>query len=86
MIIEWYKNIWAIKQKCCDKFIELYDKGFLDFQRDGVFLELPERVVVPLMADIVEVSQEDDHVQWQRIGKVEYCPFCGTKVTLEVTE
>ena len=75
MKIHWYKTkIYEITERCCTDFPIL--GNYLNYQPDGIYLEVP--------CDIEGLLIDDIRVVYKRICKLNYCPFCGNKI--EITQ
>ena len=68
---------WTLEDRGCGHIMDLYDEGIINIQSDGVFLEIPKAVTYRF-----DEYNEGDTEEWKRLGRVEFCPFCGEKIEL----
>ena len=91
MLIEWHildgrAEAYTIHKTCCDKWRGNF-QFYVNFQPEGLYLEVPTRLDVLLLEPYHGAGAEDEPVvHWKRIGKIVRCPFCGQKICMYKTE
>jgi len=80
MLVTWHiiekekytEAVFTLTKRCCDDFNKL--EYYINWQPTGLRLE------IPVSLDIDFLDEENAHVEWKKIGKIDYCPFCGEKI------
>ena len=88
MLIEWHvvdgkAEFFTVHKHCCDKWNDNFEY-YVNFQPDGLILEVPNYVEFGLL-DPQGHETDIPIVRWAKLGKMEYCPFCGERINMYKT-